>query len=868
LELLEDRLTPTNYTAGNAAQLAAAIVAADNTQSTITLTASFQLTSDLTIGNTSGLTIDGAGNTLTAAANSGLFIVSSGANVTFQNVTLTGGNATPTIGTTSYLGGGAIEDLGGNVTLSGAKVTNNKINGVFFGAEVGGAAADGGGVFVSNGTLTIRNSSFSNNVAQGNNGNAGFNGTQGVPNGGSGGSGGTAQGGGLYGLNSTITIVNSSFVGNSALGGNGGAGGNAFTDETTGTGGKGGSGGGGQGGGLYSAAGSLQVVNTSFSTNIAQGGNGGSGGNASLFSMEKATGGAGGAGGNGEGGGLYNAAGSSQVINTTFSANTAVGENGGSGGNGLPSPPGKGGDGGAGGNGDGGGVYDSASSANSYLNNTLAFNKASAGGGGKAGNPPATAGSSGSAIGGGIFVNETAPTFVNNLLQANTAATSGPDYSGGVDSAASNNFVSNASGAATFNPASNILNNSTNQLGPLTTAANGTSYYPLMPAVVSFNSGSNSVLSTIANAEGVPVADATDQIGDPRVDPVSNIIDIGAFEFQPAPTTVTVSPVNTTFSSTSNQITLTAQVTDGDPTVDEGAITFTVTSGTGTVIGTVANVAVVNGVATTPFTIPANTPVGSYTISASYSDPFNPTARTGGLFVSSSGTGPLTIVSAGPVTVAVADPEVNFPNTDPTITLAATLTVNGAAVTEGQVQFTVAGLTSQPITVPVVNGQASVPFAVPAHTPVGTYTVAASYHDSAGNYQNGAGASTLTVLPSASTVTINAVSISYGLFSEQLTLSAVARDPNGVVINEGSVTFTDAGQTVTAPIVNGLATVTLTIPLLAENPFAHSITLGYGDSTGNFVASTSLFTLQQTILDFLLQILALEFYLQSAFGNT
>jgi hypothetical protein len=61
--------------------------------------------------------------------------------------------------------------------------------------------------------------------------------------------------------------------------------------------------------------------------------------------------------------------------------------------------------------------------------------------------------------------------------------------------------------------------------------------------------------------------------------------------------------------------------------------------------------------------------------------------------------------------------------------------------------------------------------------------------------------------------------------------------------------------------------VTLNIPLFAENPFAHPIALGYSDNAGNFFPNTNLSTIDQTIMDFLLQILALELLLQSASAN-
>src|SRR5262249_25409540 len=145
--------------------------------------------------------------------------------------------------------------------------------------------------------------------------------------------------------------------------------------------------------------------------------------------------------------------------------------------------------------------------------------------------------------------------------EGNAATTSGPDYFGHVDPVATNNFVSNTSGADTFRNTSttpNILNSNIIQLGSLTTAPNGTSYFPLLSFVQSINGGTNSVLATIANAEGVSQSQATDQIGNPRV--VNTLIDIGAIEFQGIPTTIAVTNVNLSFSPANQNVTLSATV--------------------------------------------------------------------------------------------------------------------------------------------------------------------------------------------------------------------------------------------------------------------------------------------------------------------
>ena len=183
-------------------------------------------------------------------------------------------------------------------------------------------------------------------------------------------------------------------------------------------------------------------------------------------------------------------------------------------------------------------------------------------------------------------------------------------------------------------------------------------------------------------------------------------------------------------------------------------------------------------------------------------------------------------------------------------------------------QFAIPGLAVTPVTAPVLNGKATDNLAVPANTPVGTYTITATYtDDSPGDFLGMTGTNTLTVIPASTTTTINNVFIVYTLFGEQETLTAVTRDAHGVPANSGIVQFTDGGISATAPIINGVATVTLSIPLFAENPFAHPIALGYSDNAGNFFANTGVSTIDQSIMDFLLQILALEILLQSISPN-
>src|SRR5262249_4270657 len=86
---------------------------------------------------------------------------------------------------------------------------------------------------------------------------------------------------------------------------------------------------------------------------------------------------------------------------------------------------------------------------------------------------------------------------------------------------------------------------------------------------------------------------------------------------RPAAPTTAAASVTTTFSSSAQTVKLTATVTSSAGTVGEGSETFTVLNGT-TVIGTATTGNVAGGAVSVSYTIPANTPAGSYTIKAVY----------------------------------------------------------------------------------------------------------------------------------------------------------------------------------------------------------------------------------------------------------
>ncbi|MDH4239949.1 MAG: hypothetical protein OEW48_10340, partial [Phycisphaerae bacterium] len=298
-------------------------------------------------------------------------------------------------------------DAGGPVVTSNGCDANTVLEGFTI---TNGSAANGGGMYNINSSPTINNCTFSGNTT--NDGSVGY---PSMPGGNAG------HGGGMYNNNSSPAVTGCIFTGNST--GVGGAGGDAAAGSMPG----GAGGDGGDGAGIYNANNSTAtLMNCIFTGNAAgaggDGADGGDGGGPGLF------GGNGGDGGEGgEGGGVYNNNSTATLINCIFNSNSAgTGGNGGEGGDGYDDPViqvkgGNGGDGGDGG--DGGGVSNNNCSP-VVTNCTFYGNSCGAGGPGGTGgtgNPAGVDGADGTGgIGGGIYNETSSPTVTNCILWANS----------------------------------------------------------------------------------------------------------------------------------------------------------------------------------------------------------------------------------------------------------------------------------------------------------------------------------------------------------------------------------------------------------------------------------------------------------------
>lgn len=286
-----------------------------------------------TIGITSTLivaadtVIDGTGQNITISGNNsvGVFNVKPFVHLTLVNLTVANGLAT---------NGAGIYNNGGTVTVKNCTFTNN----VALGASSGNGL--GGGICNVYGAVNVTGSTFVSNSAAGGAGAAGPAGASEYAAGGAGGSGGTGAGGAIYNypnafFASQLFITNCTFYGNSAAGGNGGAGGNGFNGYEYynngfifvygGPGGAGGGAGYGYGGDIESF-GSVVAVNDTFAGGSASGGAGGVGGNQGNLNQSGIFNYGNGSNGGGLGGNIGEASGTFLFINTIV-ANPVQGSN-------------------------------------------------------------------------------------------------------------------------------------------------------------------------------------------------------------------------------------------------------------------------------------------------------------------------------------------------------------------------------------------------------------------------------------------------------------------------------------------------------------------------------------------------------------
>ena len=110
---------------------------------------------------------------------------------------------------------------------------------------------------------------------------------------------------------------------------------------------------------------------------------------------------------------------------------------------------------------------------------------------------------------------------------------------------------------------------------------------------------------------------------------------------------------------------------------------------------------------------------------------------------------------------------------------------------------------------------------------------------------------------------IVAVANNYVGLTQLETVVADVTNPFGFPISQGIVTFQVNGQSVTAPVINGVAVVTIATPVLDFNlmlnlVFGHPLTAAFTDSSGLFAPSGAGTTVPGILVDFFFFLLAQE----------
>jgi filamentous hemagglutinin family protein len=458
------------------------------------------LTNSTVSGNTAG--VDGGGissndtvtltNSTVSGNTAGQFGggISSNDTVTLTNSTVSGNTANSAGGgirasgtvtlTNSTVSGNTANSSGGGINATGTvSLTNSTVSG-------NTANSSGGGIWV-NGTVTLTNSTVSDNTVGVNGGGIFAFGTVSLTN--STVSGNTASifdGGGIW-ANGTVTLTNSTVSDNTAnrFGGGIWTFGTVILNNSTVSGNTNNS---GSGGGIWAGS-TVSLTNSTVSGNKAASGDGGgilAFGPVSLtnstVSGNKAA--------SGDGGGIF-ATGNVTLTNSTVSGNTA-GFNG-------------------------GGIWAGGSGA-TIRNSTIAFNTAN--------------------NGGGIYRNNGTVDIGNSIVAQNTAGTS-PDIGSNVAGVgyanAGWNLIGNNTGfAAIFtNGVNGTIIGVNPMLAPLANNGGPTQTHALLPGSPAINAGNNAL---------IPMGVTEDQRGTgfPRI--AFTTVDIGAFEVQPTPPTVSAVP--------------------------------------------------------------------------------------------------------------------------------------------------------------------------------------------------------------------------------------------------------------------------------------------------------------------------------------
>jgi hypothetical protein len=759
LEHLETRLTPTTWTvgAGDVAGLIADINAANQA------------------GGSNTINLSPGVYDLTNVDN--FWYGPNGLPPIFNNLTIHGNGATIQRDSSAtpfrlfYVSGG-LELPAGSLTMDNVTLEGGLAQG---GDGSGGGMGAGGAIF-NQGMLNLTSVTLTNNEALGGSGGqglfsgngggmgpgSGFGGSlAGGPFGGAGGAGSLVFGGGGGGF---VTGADGAPAGNGGLGGfgtggDGGVGG-AITSSIPFVGGNGGSfgvgGGGNGGGGGVGGGGGANVFG-----NGGGGGFGGGGGDGSAINTNEAFGGSGGFGGGG---------GSSRGFGS-FGGGGGGGFGGGNGG--LLASGNRNYDGGGGG-GFGGAIFNmgadsaDAGSGQAILVNCTFTNNTAQGGNGGSGSPPDRNGDGGSGYGGAVFNLDGQVTLTNDTLDANNVVGGSGGSGGLIGFGGLSGNPGDSDGGAVYNLA---FGNDIRTGNPVTATL------ILNNSILADSNGSsNDLVANVVNGKGsnaATVSGSTNLV-------MSNLIK-GGSTIDPSVITVTTDP-------------------NLGPLKDNGGLTFTMLPGP-----------------KSPALGAGNPNLAPSTDQRGLPRPPGGPTDLGSVQVSE--------VGPGATAIATSNVTTTFLQFNQAVTLIADVTSDAGPVNEGTVKFTILQGGSTIIGVPqtsatVSNGVASVSYALPAGTVVGSYHIIAEFFPALGSEFTYSldNSHVLTINPASTTTTVSNATAVFSASDQNVTLTANVISDAGPVF-EGTVTFTISQNgtiigtaTTSNGVRNGVASVSYVLP--------------------------------------------------------
>jgi IPT/TIG domain/Listeria-Bacteroides repeat domain (List_Bact_rpt) len=181
------------------------------------------------------------------------------------------------------------------------------------------------------------------------------------------------------------------------------------------------------------------------------------------------------------------------------------------------------------------------------------------------------------------------------------------------------------------------------------------------------------------------------------------------------------------FGPKSQDVALSAEVIADAGTINEGSVTFSVLDSSNHTIGSTTTAPVLDGAASTVYTLPANLAAGSYEVKANYSD-------SAGLYQNSGDGANVTVATAPTTTVGAVS--TSYSGDEEQVPVSAQVTSGVGTVNEGMVTFSLQDGSQQAVTTTasVSNGGASTELDIPAGLTNGDYTILGTYSDPGGSY--------------------------------------------------------------------------------------------------------------------------------------